>query len=142
MRLWHQSLIPSLPRMQLLGCHRETCALRGRGWAKSHSVVDYVFRNNPHKLFRYHQAVMAEMRKRGYHPDILWDDPLYRGKHCNPHHDTLNDSPEGSLVYIEHNDRYYRECVLNLYHKVTSALPGKYKPEEIGEITRLYETLK
>ena len=32
MRLWHQDLIPKLPRPQLLGQHRECCALRGNGW--------------------------------------------------------------------------------------------------------------
>ena len=31
MRLWHQALIPYLPRQQLLGQHRECCALRGKG---------------------------------------------------------------------------------------------------------------
>ena len=30
MRLWHQALIPKLPRPQLLGQHRECCALRGK----------------------------------------------------------------------------------------------------------------
>lgn len=32
MRLWHEVLIPKLPRQQLLGQHRECCALRGKGW--------------------------------------------------------------------------------------------------------------
>ena len=30
MRLWHQALISKLPRQQLLGQHRECCALRGK----------------------------------------------------------------------------------------------------------------
>ena len=30
MRLWHQDLLPLLPRAQLLGQHRECAALRGR----------------------------------------------------------------------------------------------------------------
>lgn len=34
MRLWHEDLIHKLPRQQLLGQHRECCALRGNGWAK------------------------------------------------------------------------------------------------------------
>jgi uncharacterized protein (TIGR02328 family) len=34
MRLWHEDLIPYLPRLQLLGQNRETCALRGNGWVK------------------------------------------------------------------------------------------------------------
>ena len=47
MRLWHQSLIKHLPRQQLLGQHRECCALRGNGWNKKHSTIDYIFRYNP-----------------------------------------------------------------------------------------------
>lgn len=31
MRLWHQDIIELLPRQQLLGQHRECCALRGNG---------------------------------------------------------------------------------------------------------------
>ena len=43
MRLWHEDLIPLLPTQQLLGQHREICALRGLSWKKPHSVVNYVF---------------------------------------------------------------------------------------------------
>lgn len=32
MRLWHEKLLNQLPRQQLLGQHRETAALRGKGW--------------------------------------------------------------------------------------------------------------
>ena len=49
MRLWHQNLINRLPAQQLLGQHRECCALRGNGWGKKHSVVDYVFLYSPYK---------------------------------------------------------------------------------------------
>ena len=42
MRLWHETLIPLLPRQQLLGQHREVAALRGKGWGKKHATVDYV----------------------------------------------------------------------------------------------------
>lgn len=47
MRLWHESLIPYLPRQQLLGQHRECCALRGKGWGKKHKTVNYVFEHSP-----------------------------------------------------------------------------------------------
>ena len=30
MRLWHEQMIPKLPKNQLLGQHRECCALRGK----------------------------------------------------------------------------------------------------------------
>ena len=31
MRLWHEEIILLLPKNQLLGQHRECCALRGNG---------------------------------------------------------------------------------------------------------------
>ncbi|MBO1911863.1 hypothetical protein J4G37_44625, partial [Microvirga sp. 3-52] len=34
MRLWHEDMLMELPRQQLLGQHRECCALRGFGWNK------------------------------------------------------------------------------------------------------------
>ena len=43
MRLWHEEIIHLLPKNQLLGQHRECCALRGNGWGKKHKTVDYVF---------------------------------------------------------------------------------------------------
>ena len=35
MRLWHEALLPKLPRQQLLGQHREVAALRGAGWERN-----------------------------------------------------------------------------------------------------------
>lgn len=50
MRLWHEYLIPQLPRQQLLGQHRELAALRGNGWGRKHATVDYVFDHSPYKI--------------------------------------------------------------------------------------------
>lgn len=74
MRLWHEQLIPDLPRPQLLGQHRECCALRGLGWKKKHATVDYVFTHSPYKLYQYHMLVIEEMQRRGYKNDPLWED--------------------------------------------------------------------
>ena len=67
MRLWHQDLLPLLPRQQLLGQHRECCALRGKGWGKPHGVVNYVFEHPLETLEDYHFAVM--MNNKG---EIKW----------------------------------------------------------------------
>ena len=67
MRLWHVSLIKYLPRQQLLGQHRECCALRGKGWGKPHATVNYVFKYSPSMLYQFHLLVMKEMGQRGYH---------------------------------------------------------------------------
>lgn len=60
MRLWHEELIPLLPRQQLLGQHRECCAMRGNGWGKKHRVVDYVFKHSLHDL----ECIMQRLCRR------------------------------------------------------------------------------
>ena len=125
MRLWHESLIPHLPRQQLLGQHRECCALRGNGWGKPHSVVNYVFKYSRVKLALYHLEVMYEMERRGYAVDKKWFDFEYRGKSCLP--DTMEEVATAMSdceldvwlrpVYAEHNDAYLKECLDNLKGK-------------------------
>lgn len=122
MRLWHQNLIPKLPRQQLLGQHRECCALRGRGWGRKHSVVNYVFTYTPDLLVAYHFKVMDEMKARGYHPDEIWYNPDYRGNTlgmvegwtCKP---ILEQYCKQDKIFIEHNGEYLQECIDNLKGK-------------------------
>lgn len=118
MRLWHYKLIPLLPRQQLLGQHRECAAMRGKGWGKKHSTVDYVWSYHYNLLFLYHQLVMSEMFDRGYKVDLLWLDPTYRGKLLG--RDYTNFTYVGgtaNLNYPEHNDQYYQDCLDNLNAK-------------------------
>ena len=77
MRLWHEALIPHLPRPQLLGQHRECCALRGNGWGKKHATVDYVFTVSPYVLYQYHTLIMDEMERRGYNVTPQWKEAAY-----------------------------------------------------------------
>ncbi|KAA8440469.1 hypothetical protein FKV75_03690 [Weissella paramesenteroides] len=116
MRLWHETLIPKLPRQQLLGQHRECCALWGGGWGKKHQTVNYVFTHSPYKLFQYHEKVMHEMQRRGYKPNELWLDPLYRGTKVPPY-DSLHAVDLTSPIFPEHNNVYLLECVKNLANK-------------------------
>jgi len=121
MRLWHQKLIPKLPRQQLLGQHRECAALRGLGWGKKHSTVDYVFKYPVEWLVAYHNVVMMEMDDRGYKVDTSWFRSSYRGKTCDNSwvidYDILCDATELDIIYPEHDDAYYKECVENLRGK-------------------------
>lgn len=116
MRLWHEELIPLLPRQQLLGQHREAAALRGNGWGKKHQTVNYVFNYSPYKLFQYHLLVMNEMKKRGYSPDVKWLNSVYRGKNQDPYF-SLEEVPLTSPIYPEHNKAYLKECLDNLAKK-------------------------
>lgn len=116
MRLWHQQLIPYLPRQQLLGQHRECAALRGKGWGKKHATVNYVFEYSPSRLFAYHKLIMQEMKNRGYLPSPEWENPLYRGK-ITPPYKTIEKHSLPELIYPEHDDTYLQECLINLKEK-------------------------
>ena len=128
MRLWHETLIPKLPRQQLLGQHRECCALRGRGWGRNHSIVNYVFEHEPERLVAYHYLVMNEMRCRGYNPDKQWQNANYRGKDIGIQNDWCDyrlaialalacSFSNTKMIYPEHNDEYLQECIDNLKGK-------------------------
>lgn len=116
MRLWHEDLIDKLPRQQLLGQHRECCALRGKGWGKKHKIVDYVFTHSPYKLFAYHELIMEEMKNRGYNVSPEWLDKDYRGKSMEPYED-LEPVEVGHPIYEEHDEDYLKECLDNLKEK-------------------------
>lgn len=116
MRLWHEDLLEKLPRQQLLGQHRECCALRGNGWMKAHSTVNYIFDYSPYKLYQYHLLVIEEMENRGYKPGQEWKDKDYRGKVSSPH-ENLEEVELESPIYPEHDDDYYIECIDNLKEK-------------------------
>ena len=123
MRLWHEDLIPFLPRQQLLGQHRECCALRGLGWKKPHSTINYVFEYHWYVLYRFHTKVIWEIQIRGYNVDPLWEDPCYRGKNCLPYN-ILSGKEQIKLeknimypCYKEHSNKYLTECLNNLKNK-------------------------
>ena len=127
MRLWHQRLIPILPRQQLLGQHRECCALRGKGWGRKHATVDYVFKHDPALLITYHWLILDEMKGRGYTYAPEWDRAEYRGRQLGSDHHWYNfikilepvrdiDGVE-RIIYPEHDSAYMRECIENLRKK-------------------------
>lgn len=127
MRLWHQRLIPILPRQQLLGQHRECCALRGKGWGRKHATVDYVFKHDPSLLIAYHWLVLDEMRNREYKYAPEWNSAEYRGKQLGVDKHWYNililltpvrdlDGNE-RILYPEHDDVYLKGCLDNLKRK-------------------------
>ena len=116
MRLWHEKIIPLLPRNQLLGQHRECCALRGNGWGKKHETVDYVFLYTPYHLYQYHLLVMNEMEQRGYNVSQEWKDKNYRGKNAKEYQN-LKEESINKPIYKEHNDSYLSECLKNFEAK-------------------------
>jgi len=116
MRLWHEQIIHLLPKNQLLGQHRECCALRGNGWNKKHKTVDYVFTYSPYNLFIYHSKIMDEMEKRGYIVSREWRDKNYRGQKAESY-SNLEETNISTPIYKEHNNDYLLECIENLAGK-------------------------
>ena len=116
-RLWHEQLISKLPRQQLLGQHREVAALRGKGWNKPHSTVNYVFKHDPIKLVSYHYKIMEEMLNRGYNIAEEWLDVNYRGKIEAPYNTYNTLDIIATNIYQEHDNNYLIECLENLKNK-------------------------
>lgn len=139
MRLWHQLLIPHLDRQRLLSQHREVCALRGAGWGRPHATVNYVFTHRPELLVAYHNLVMDEMERRGYHPDIIWRDPSYRGKTLGSQPgwadaDMVDDqyiyaTKKEGIIYPEHNS-------IHLFNEI-QLLKEKEAPINFQEVEEL-----
>lgn len=144
MRLWHKSLIPVLPTMQLLGQHRECAAMRGNGWGRNHRTVNYVWKYRFEYLVQYHHLVMKELEKRvtvkgsHYHIKKEWWSYQYRGRHRpnmpewgylkGSEIDTWEKVKEG---YPEHDWLYLIECMKNIKEKIEKAPPEKYPSEEV-----------
>lgn len=131
MRLWHQALIPYLDNKRLCAQHRECCALRGKGWGRKHATVDYVFKYEFARLYEYHCIVMLEIARRfkDFQIDGQWYNRLYRGKRL-PQFENLGQSGTyirafGEIIYPEHNDKYLKECLLNLKSKGAELVGGK-----------------
>lgn len=118
MRLWHQYIINYLPNKQLLGQHRELCALRGLGFGKKHSVVNYVFTYPYYYLYKYHMLVVNEMKRRKYKIDKKWLNSKYRGKILEyDYSDFTKKVRVNKLIYEEHDNNYLIECLYNLSKK-------------------------
>lgn len=125
MRLWPLCIIDQLPRQQLLGQHRECCALRGKGWGRKHSTVDYVFRHKYFWLFAYHKRILDELTRRGYKFTIDWGVSDYRGKQIGDEHSSFTSWDHRDIEYLkseaniypEHDDNYLDECIANLARK-------------------------
>ena len=127
MRLWPLAILDQLPRQQLLGQHRECCALRGKGWGRKHSTVDYVFKHPYDFLWKYHLQVMWEMLHRGYTVDNLWLDPYWRGKQIKFDYSDFTKPTKVNVwkAYPEHNKKYIQECIENLARKGVVIHRGK-----------------
>lgn len=125
MRIWHKSLIPYLPRQQLLGQWRECCAIAKSIAEKgmpNHVLVNRIM-EYPDEMFNdYAVRIWHEMKKRGYYPDA---GKFFCHRHRNMGLEYAGRSID-NLFYGWHNDRYLRQCLANLQEKADcGAIPAE-----------------
>ena len=112
MRLWDYRLIPVLPNAMLVSQWRECIAIK-RQWEKGtlkHRLVSYVKNYTREYFLQYVQQIVRELDKRNikyqekYYQEI--DKFCWKDEMCFHHCD-----------YLEHNDRYLKQCLYNLQEK-------------------------
>lgn len=127
MRLWHYKLIPVLSNTRLLGQHRECCALRGKGWGRAHSTVNYVFTHNYLTLYTYHKLILNEMTHRKMCiKNIDWYAFNYRGKLMQFQHKPPNPDATHHSIFPEHNTKMYTHDCTDLIERGDWERPHTY----------------
>lgn len=131
MRLWDETLLKYLPKQILMGQHRECCALRGKGWNKNHSTVQYALDDDMEKLIAYHNKVIKIcVEKHDINISKEWCNFRYRGKQLG-YDNTLdlvkvrqyrNRTHKNSVIYDKHNGKYTIECLDNLFGKMIGVI--------------------
>ena len=113
MRLWHKSLIPVLPRQQLLGQWRELCLIAKNISEKgtpNHILVNPIMDYPLDHLVVYEFYVVDEMRKRGYEPD---ENKFFKWLPDRMYHYMS----EEHLFNKWHTRKYLIQCLANLEEK-------------------------
>lgn len=132
MRLWHTSLIPVLPREQLVSQWRELSAIAGAIQKKgtpNHLLVNFVMDYDFDHFISYAKTVRDEMTKRGYRTvECVWQK-------------IVSLKPNYTLIepyYIYQNKmnwQYFLICYYNLYEKWTC---GGISDEDAKKINTAY----
>ena len=136
MRLWHKTLIPVLPRKQLLGQWRECCCIAKNiteNGTPNHILVNKII-DYPESHFNvYTIAVYDEMIKRGYKCDFN----KFRQWWINRNRDW-----EISEIFPNwHNERYLKQCFFNLQEKYDCGSITEEEWELIEEGIKKYECI-
>lgn len=114
MRLWHKNLICCLPRQQLLSQWRELkCivkSIKEKG-TPNHILVNKIMNYDFNHLCEYTKIVYKEMKNRNYkvNNDVL----NYIYNITNTHYDINQEN----IFKDWHNERYLKQCLLNLEEK-------------------------
>lgn len=115
MRLWHSSLIPVLPREQLVAQWRELSAIAGSIKEKgspNHILVNFVTEYDFDHFISYAYYVRVKMTHRGYRTmDSIWK----KITDLKPEGYTI--LPVEKVYFNKMNQEYLLICYYNLYEK-------------------------
>ena len=124
MRLWHKSLIPVLPKEQLVAQWRELSAIAGaiqKNGTPNHILVNFVTEYSYDNFISYAYYIRKEMTKRGYRTtDKVW----YKITSLDEDGDIL---PIDEVYKNKMDTDYLTICYYNLYEK---ALCGGISTED------------
>lgn len=116
MRLWHISLIPVLPREQLVAQWRELSAIAGSIKEKgtpNHLLVNFVMDYPFNHFISYAYYAREEMNKRGYRTmESVWKKIT-----SLVDNNDYNILPINEVYYKKMDEKYLDICFYNLYEK-------------------------
>ena len=131
MRLWHTSLIPVLPREQLVSQWREISACAGAIQTKgtpNHILVNFILDYDYDHFISYAYYIRQEMTRRKYRTmNSVWDK-------------IVSLKPDWTLLPLEEvyknkmSDFYLTVCYYNLYEKFDCGMFDNF--DEIEKIYR------
>ena len=128
MRIWHYSLLPYLPKGQLIAQKRE-CDLIWKdiasGKQTNHILINYIWSYDDYKeqLAVYYWMLYREFKKRGF---------TFKGNsnaHC------LVKFPDDAPFKKHHNNKYLLQCFYNLQEKYDRGQKD-FSDEEYNELER------
>lgn len=109
MRLWHNDLIPYLPKNQLLGQWRELNSIFKL--KNKHILINFVYQYTKDHLYNYSNWVIEEMMRRDYRTNLE-----NYNKYFNDQRDR-NMLDKKDVFNEKMNIRYLKQCLYNLQEK-------------------------
>lgn len=147
MRLWHKDLIPYLPRQQFIAQWRECCAICSN-WANkgtpNHLLVNKVMDYPPVHFIEYTRLIIGQFLLRGYNASdkSIHNFIINFEKFGDSNERIITDENMSKEFIFEnwHNERYLKQCLLNLQEKYDcGGIPEnewKMIEEKFGELLK------
>lgn len=114
MLLYHQDLIDTLSKDQLLKQHYEICKIRSQKWNQDDKDLEYIYKHPYQYLYAYHLLIIEQLEKHHHFVNPLWKDAFYRGMKMGlevSNMTLMDDIDIHNPIYPEHDLAYYQKCL-------------------------------